>query len=513
MFETQRFANIFEAGTSAREDASSFAQRFFSVFGEINTYFYKDLIRFKKSFFPKMSITDLISSVYEWDISNFSFQYYSDLNRNIIVPTVNGDGLELEIFTTVDSFLNCLPFDLNFDSSFTDSYIIYESLISESSAIQDIIVPNYLYIEFNNVTSFAVSGDTTISSSPNYIAKLTIEGEDYYGNEIIEYIYPTVNGVYTTLNIYSKINNLLLVNVEGSEATLTIKALDFNLLEYISNYNIVTTSEVQTPLIMDYDEDFFIIKYYIFPPQNGQRVSSDKELFGKVKLLTSSEEEISITDISFSSNREELYVLSSNKVFIFDNWINDIHFRAPQIDRTLETLMTADFMYRLSGLNETNTCYIGPSKTGKRIKDYTIYFKDPDGELLYLNNDYEFTSSLFTFLTDTSISNQSTINNFQFDFILDKLGQWDFVIESTDFENKEYVYTTSILVPSLLAAREINLDNTYTGISYHPEGFIYLFDGNVIDKYILSFNAVYIDSFNRKAYTIENYSDLELVYV
>lgn len=512
MFETQRLANNFDYNAGIREDASSFGQRFFSIFGEINTYFYKDLLRFKTSFFPKQSLTDIIPSVYSWDISDFTFQYYSDQNNNILLPTVTGDSQALSVFTSVDDFLNSLIFDLEFTGSVSDYSLIYNSSVEEAGSILDINIPNYLYIEFTDIASFAISHDTSLSLAPNYIAKLSLEGEDIYGNPILEQIFPTVNGVYRTSNIYSKLNSLLLVNIDGP-GTLKIKTLDFDLLEYISSYSIVTTSEIQTPLILDYDDDFFHIKYYLFPPQNGTRISEDKETFAKVKLLDASEEEITIRDITVSANREELYVLSENKISIYDNWINNLYFTVPQMDRTLETLLTADFMYRVSGLNESNHCYIGPSKIGKRIKDYTIYFIDPTGERLYLQLDYDFTTTPFTFVADNTLSSSETIDNFQIEFSLDKLGQWDLVIESTDFNDNEYIYVTSVLVPFLISSKDIILDEAYELISYHPEGSIYLSKDGILDKYSFIYNTALIDSFNKKLYTIENYSNLELTYV
>lgn len=508
MFETQRLVNSFDSETSIREDASSLGQRFFSVFGEINTTFYKDLIRLKTSFFPKKSLTDIISNLYVWDIGNFTFNYES--NQNIVIPTISGDETELIVKSSIDDFLNALPVNVIYSQSFIDQNIIYD--LSDSDNILDIEIPNYLFIEILDVTSFYSSSDPSLSRAPNFSAKLTLEGEDIYGNSITEYVYPTVNGVYRTSFIYAKLTSLTAVNFEGS-FNLRIKALDFNLLEYISKYSFVTLSELQTPLIMDFENNFFYLKYYIFPPKNGQRVSDDKEIFAKVKLLDSNNEEINIKDITFSENREELYVLSDNKICIYDNWIDDLYFTTPQVERSLETLLTADFMYRVSGLEQSNVCYLGASKVGKSIKSYTIYFIDPTGEVFYLNADLELSSTPYTFVADNTFTLLETINNFQFSFTLDVLGQWDLVIESTDFEDHEYTYVTSLLCPSLVSSQDISVNSNYTAIAYHSSGKLYLTNETTIDEYTFSYQSCLLDSLNKKLYTIENYSNLEIVYV
>jgi len=513
MFETQKLVNHFPKDSLMRKDPSSFGFRFFSIFGELSQNFVRDLINFKNSYYPLTYNNDSLSTAYSWDIGDFGFTF-TDLSNNSVfkVPSAYGDSAQLEYAKDDVTFINSLPSALKFIQSFSGAeYVVYESDLNDSSSINDFDFPSKLFIEFSGVSSFSISDDSDNALARQKNASLHLIGEDFYGNEIDEYISPSVNGVYITKYFYSKLLDFTLINI-SSDGNIKIKCLDFNLLEYISESFLAITPEINTLLVKDFDEDFFILKYYIFPPENGKRISDEKETLAEYKLLDSEGNYLTIEDITFSKSLEDLYVLSSGKLYIYRNWLDSLLFNAPAQERTLEVLMSASFMYSHIGLNKVNVCYINQNLLNKKVDNYQIILIDPNNNRFYLNSDYEFDSDIYYFQNNYYTENVNYVPDFSFEFALDTIGQWELNIVAVDTDGNEYIFVSNVMCPYLEPDKEITLTKNYTAISYSYDGYLYLKYNDEIDRYKTINNTYFIDFTNKILYTTETFSNLEVIY-
>lgn len=515
MFETQRLANSFPRETKTREDPSSLGFRMLSIVGDISQQMRKDLIRFRNGYFPKTSYTDYPFNFREWDVSDFEFTYLDDFeSREVRVPVIEGDSRELTQITTVEDFIFYPPTRIALESTIiVHDGEIYNSNINESSTIGEIEVPGRLFIEFRDVDAYSISQDASTIRSSVLNTRLTLVGEDNYGNELIEEVFPTANGTYRTKNIFAKLSDFTLTNIEGENGVLIIKTFDFDIGEYISDFASLVEVDIEVELLKEFDESFVYIRKYVFPVSDGKRINSDKDTFTGIQVIDpDTSEPVVIEDISFIPSTETLVVLGNNKLYFVKDWLPKI-MSEPQEDRSLEVLMTSEALNHYPYLEQAIKVYLYQRIISDRVSSYQVRLIDPTGQIFYLNSDDIFTSSAWTFTgVNTEWPGDSTEDRF-IEFALDVVGQWDLVIESTGMSGTIYKDVTSFYVPSVIADKAIELSKSYESVSFHENGKIYLFDGTNTDVYLPSYDYFFLDSRNGKIYTLEEYEELELNYV
>lgn len=513
MFDTQRIANNYPLNSRIRQDPSSLGFRMFSIQGEFIEKYVKDLIRFKVSQYPLTSFTDQTKDIVIWDISDFEFTYEDDeLNRFIISPIVKGDGIELDIVNETVDLLYALPSTLAFSSTISNyDAVVYDSDISDTGVINDIEVAGHLYLEITNATRFINVTDAAKERSPVLRAQIHLEGEDANGNEIIENLFPIYNGIYRTVNRYSKLLVIETINIQGDNAHLTIKSLDFDTTSYRSLYHNTVTPELQSELLKEFDDNFFYLKYPIFPVEAGTRVNEDKETITAFALYDSEDNRLEIDDITFVQNTEDMIVLSNDKIYFFKSWLPNL-FQTTVNERSREIIVTIEPLTRYPTLDTEIKCFFYTRSIFKKIDTVTIKLIDPDGEIFYLNDNFELQESSFTFLGDVAEWPADTFSDKTFLFTPDKAGQWEFVTSVIDTDGDEYNDVSCLFVPFLTPDKELTLDEIYESISYGEDGKLYCFDGTDTDIYEFSYNVCLIASEDGKVFTREDYDELEVVY-
>lgn len=513
MFETQRLANQFPMNTKLREDASSLGFKFLSIIGDINAQSRKDLIRFKKSYYPKTSLTDLSVKLYEWEIDSFIFQYEDAFQMNTVLePTVTGDTIPLENIEDIETMSFRLPSRITESTTYLSySGEIYSSNINSSSSIADIEVPSNLYVEFRDIDSFSIAQTTTSLRSALLVAQIMLRGEDLYGNEILETIFPSANGTYKTKNIFAKLLDFTLINVVGADGIIKIKNFDFDLSQYVSSYSTYVDIDSETNLLVEFDSDFIYLRKFIFPVYEGKRAAEDKETFTGMKVSDAEGNLIKIEDISFIPSTETLVVLSSDALYFIENYLPPIMDETSE-ERTLEISLTVEAPVRYPIINEELKFYLYQRSILNRMKTYVVRLIDPTGEEFYLNENDEFTTSPWTFTaSNTDWPGDSVVDRW-ITLELDSFGQWDLIIETVDVDDVSAKEVSSFYVPLLVADKKISLSKEFISVSYHQDGKIYLSDGTDTTSFIPLFDYYFLDSTNHRVYTIEHYSTLDIDY-
>lgn len=514
MFETQALVNRFPEETRIRTDSSSFGFRLFSILGDITSAFKKDLTRLSFASSVKTSLTDFVVDLYDWDIDSFDFTYEGDMELNpIILPDILGDSIPLEIIEYSETLPYLNPTRVaEIDSLLGSTGTIYESNINEASSIVDIDVPSNLWIEFNGVETFAAIQNPLKERSLLFPSEILLIGEDNYGTEIRESIFPSSNGVYLTKYIYAKLLDFTLTNISGTDATLKIKNFDFNLDNYFSKFHTIIELDSEDTLLLSYDADFVYLKKFIFQVVNNKRISDDKQTFTGHSLSDSDGVVISINDIALIPSTETLIALTDTAIHFYNDWLPPV-FDKPTEERTLEITLTAEVPNRYPMINEEIRFYLYQRSINNRVKDYQVKLTDPTGAIFYLQVDDTFATSPWTFGADTDSKwPGSTVNDRWVDFQLDTYGQWELAITSTLSNEEIEVDITCFYVSKLVASKTILLDEVYTAVSYHQDGLIYLKNESGIKVMRPKFDYCFIDSENKRVYTIEKYTNLDVSY-
>lgn len=512
MFSTQKIVNNYPKNLRLREDPSSLGFRFFSLHGDFLQLFFKDLRRLQQNFFPVTSSTDVANISYLWDIGTFEFEFEDPLTMNYLkYPTVNGDSFSLTVSKTLEEFLFLPPTRISYVEEYNFDGIVYESTLTESSTINDIVIPGRLYIEINGATRFYQTSVNNAKSPPKR-ATLILVGEDAYGNELNEHITLNYNGIYVTKDIYYKLISIVLSNIETDGGSIIIKSLDLDISSIPSKYEIGILSDKAVELKKEFDENFFYIKYPVFDIQASQRLTEDKETFCAFALRDEDDNIISIDDISFIYDLETLAALSGNKVYIYDSWLPPV-FQAPISERTSEIVIGAELTTPYPTLNEDFIFYIYNRSIYRRSKQITIKIIDPDNEEFYINGDLELSETEFTFLGDpTTDWPGDTFADKKVTMVPDKTGQWELVITTVDIDENEYIDVINFIVPSLTASKTLTLDEDYDSISFSCDGFLYALTGENLHKYRLYYDYCIIDIKSKTLFSRENYDDLEVIY-
>ena len=521
MFKNQRIVNSFPRNSRVRQDPSSLGARIFTIQSEFSERWEKDLRRFKISYYPKYSLTDISDHIYIWDLSGFEFQYKdTDLNIGTLNPTILGDDVELEVVDSSIALLNGLPTKVSLIDSILDhDGIIYDSLISEASetSILDIRRSGRLWITISNVDNFSLPIDSRNERSPIFSALLRLEGKDIYGNSIIEDIYPDRNQTYLTTNIYSILDNIVLTNVSDTDGRITIKSFDFNLPFQIARDESVITIDERNlrELMIRNDSDFLYLEYPIFDVEANRRISSENEIVTGIGLFDTDDNRIFINDITFEPSQQRLVVLSSTgKLLFYERWLPPF-FTTPKNSRTLEVVGHIELETYHPVKDSELKCYVFTRSLSKRVNTIQIKLIDPDGDIFYLNDDMAITDREFFFLGAPSVDwPADSMNDIFFTIVPDKFGQWEFVITAIDTDGNEYIDVLNFMVPSLKADKEFDLGDTYDSISYHEDGKIYCYkqDDNRIDIFDMKYDICLLLSANSSLYTRETYDEIELSY-
>lgn len=514
MFGTQRIVNRYPLNTRMRQDPSSLGFRMFSVLGDLHTQFDKDLIRFKEAYFTKSSHTDIPSDFFEWDINDFVFTYEDDYDSLLpIVPTVQGDSTTLLECESEAEFIHSLPTSLSLTRTILgDIGLIYDEPLSGSGVIADIEVSGRLTVKLDGVESYLTVADNTKVRSPILRAQIRLVGEDLYGNEINEDIFPTRDAVYVTSNVFSKLLSFTLHNISGDSGTIEIRSLDFDIDSHESRFDLVVQADREDPLYIEFDEDFIYLRYYIFPNVAGSRLEAEKETFCAFALFDEDNNRISIRDISLTNSTETLVVLSEGKLHFFNDWLPP-YFTMPSEDRSREVVVTAEIPNRYPALDQETTLYLYTRSIEKRVSEVQISLVDPDGDTFYLNEDKEFQASAWTFSGD--VSTLAPGDSFLDKKILwtpDKVGQWDLVIYTEDTNGDSYTDVTSVIVPKLTPTKTLNVDSSYTDVAAHEDGNFYFSDGTDTFALTPARDVYLIDYRNKRVFTLEDYTSLNVSY-
>lgn len=512
MFHVQRIVNSFPKNLAIREDPSSFGFRYLSVFADVSKQFNKDLLRLKKDISIFDSNTDYIDSLYEWDVSShtFNMKTHSSVFDEIVV---SGDSIDLERITSSENLTTGLPTRLDYLEQVTIEHTIYSENINTTGSILEIGLPSRLYIEIQDCDSF-VAAQNVEKNSPIVFGNIELIGEDPYGNEIRERIAILNNGIYTTTNIYGQLISFNLVNVTGTDGTISIKLLDVDLSLIASTYFVYSDSDNQNrTLYYSFDSTSLDLNYFVFPIYNTIRPDNSFEVFTGFEIFDSEDNQYTIDDITFSPSFEHLFILSGNKVLITKDYDLPIMI-APENARTTEIVIDCEFTNYYPKLNTTNKIYLFLKRSDIFVVSATIKLIDPTGVTWYLQEDKTWSEIEFTWLGDPSQQWASkTFGDLRTGIVCDTRGQWELVIEVTDSENESFTTVKNFLVPYLTIDNIITLEDSYEWIAFHDNGYLYLGNGTTVDIYKPKYDYYYFDSNGKKIYTIENYSSIEVTNV
>lgn len=514
MFGTQKIVNRYPLNTRIRQDPSSLGFRTFSVLGDMHYQFDKDLIRFREAYFVKSSHTDIPADFFEWDIYDFVFTYEDDYDaQDAVIPTVTGDATALLECETYADFVHSLPTSLALTRTvLANTGLIYSSPLASTSTISDVEIPGRLTIKLDGVESYQTVADNTKVRSPILRAHIRLEGEDQYGNEVREDIFPERDGVYVTNNIFAKLLSFAFYNIEGTSGTIEIRALDFDISSHESRFNLIVQPDRQDPLYVEFDENFVYLKYFIFPSVAGSRLEGEMETFCAFALYDADDNRISIRDISLTHSTETLVVLSEGELHFFNNWLPP-HFNLPSEDRTREIIVTAEIPNHYPTLDQETTFYLYTRSIEKRVAQVQVSIVDPDGDVFYLNEDREFQTAEWTLQGDvTTLAPGDSFLDKKILWTPDKLGQWDLIIVTEDIDGVTYTDVTSVIVPKLIPDKTLVVDASYMDVAAHEDGNYYFSDGTDTFALTPSRDVFLLDTQNKRVFTLQDYTSLNVSY-
>lgn len=503
MFETQALVNRFPADTAIREDKSSSGFKLFSIMGDINTQFRKDLVRLRLDSRLSSSNTTYLTDVHEFDISDFEFNI-DPSSSTIGDLDVTGDATDLTKVEQVDDLLSQLPTGFELIDSSTIRHTIYSSDFSVSGTISDIDIPSRLFIDVQDVTTF-ISTNTARERSPALYVTLTLIGEDLYGNSLTESMRLTTNGIYRTQNIFAKLLDFTLTNTPET-GSIDIKILDVELSELESAYyRYVDANGKSSTLLYSFDEDFFYFKYYIFPFLGEERPSSQKDTVTGIQLLYS-DAAIEIDDVTFDPGYEYLYVLSGNKVYIKKNFMLPV-MDAPEEQRDLRIALNCDFDNQYPQLNTDIEMRLYMAVLEINVKHVLIKLTDPTGEVFYWDGSAWGSDEAVIYGEETDQPGD-TFKDLRISATADILGKWELCVIATSMKDLTYKTVKNFFVPSLEMDQVIDLDSSYEWIAYHDDGFVYLGNGTTVDRFRPVYDYYFFDKNNGYIYTLESYESL-----
>lgn len=527
-FKTQRLANQYPLYSKIRRDPSSLGQRFFSAFAEYFDFAESELWRMKDEFFLlKWHLGK--TSLWSIDLLEADYLPLTTLaggGQKVTYPTtVNGDhsilgALTLVRDTSLEELLHREPTRL----SLADTLAIQDITIWDSSAPGTFGVMAYPErLSINVESSTRYKRKTALNDRMfNDFYGIILKGKDINGLDIQESINVRDDGVYTTRNIWSKIEEA--PDYDGFDGNITIgyKAADYPYV--VDIYHVGVLIDVEGPLklrtsVAAEESNITVLEYLTdrykvgTAYRTGDVAIDNIEVIAPQILKDSDGGDIEAVDLTISYENTLLYVIDTNGfLHVYEHGLHA--FDPPSEDIATEQIrIRIDPLQHYAQYNQTMSLWTHHAFPRDNINSVVIKRTSPSGTSLYLQSDLSWNVSPYTFLGNIDAKEAAdSWQDIKFETTFDEYGQWDYyttVRSGSDIT----VAHTAVMVDSLDALVSIDTEIANpNSIFFSQEGYVTITDGTNYYKFNEHRDSYFADPVNQQLIFREDYNDVEVTY-
>ena len=499
-------------------------QRTLSPFAEYFDYAETELIRIKDEAF-----------LYKWHLGlGHLWSIWLDEADQMALTAVAGGGLEVTYPTSVIGTHSTLgDITLTRDSDFQEmlygaptrltleeeltigDLVIWDS--TDPLVINDFTYPERLTIYVSDSTIYNAKTLTNDRFHTGFNG-IKLIGKDLNGSEITEIINVLDDGVYVSRNFWSELSDTPEIDGFNGNVIIGYKQADFDYVLDMYRVGVLddVEGELRLRLISD-NLEFTYLEYFTNRLKRGSDYRrgvvelENDESIGKQVLQNSSDETISPIDLAISYENTKLYVIdSSGYLHVYEHGLTP--FGPPQEDiATKKTRIIPIALQPYVGYGETQKLWTYHVRPKNPIAQVQVFKITPSGVTEYLQADYTWSASVYTFLgTPTAPTIVDSWSDLTFENTYDELGQWDFYVKTWE-GNDITVAHTAVMVDSMSALVSIDTGiETPTGIFFSEEGYITVTDATKFYKFSEHRDTYFADAERQQLVLREEYTAVEV---